>query len=357
MTENKTARPESLEQVFLCYTKDNLQDIAKKHGLKGFSKWNKKDLAKWLKDQLLDENVMGEIVKKASADETGFFEAAIREQGIQISQDLVAASILLATYGAYDPKQSVYLVPDDVEEQYEKICTPDMQAEKANRDRMEIYAKAAAYLYGVISVEKFAEICETYDEALTDVEEVRGMLEEICRSNKEICLKDGLLMFSDLSENNVYQEVQKVQGSFEYYIPKTEEEFVNYGRLECQEPNENTVFFIQTMMFEFHKNQAEALQIFYEVQDSIRMNFPEEEIISQLYQHGCYFSSQKQVEATKKEIRRLGCMTRCWDYKGHMESEVTRNAMSVGLGRKVYPNEPCPCGSGKKYKRCCGRKG
>ena len=24
---------------------------------------------------------------------------------------------------------------------------------------------------------------------------------------------------------------------------------------------------------------------------------------------------------------------------------------------KVYPNDPCPCGSGKKYKQCCGRKG
>lgn len=22
---------------------------------------------------------------------------------------------------------------------------------------------------------------------------------------------------------------------------------------------------------------------------------------------------------------------------------------------KVYPNDPCPCGSGKKYKHCCGR--
>ena len=22
---------------------------------------------------------------------------------------------------------------------------------------------------------------------------------------------------------------------------------------------------------------------------------------------------------------------------------------------KVYPNDPCPCGSGKKYKQCCGR--
>lgn len=22
---------------------------------------------------------------------------------------------------------------------------------------------------------------------------------------------------------------------------------------------------------------------------------------------------------------------------------------------KIYPNDPCPCGSGKKYKKCCGR--
>ncbi|MFR8386552.1 MAG: SEC-C metal-binding domain-containing protein, partial [Blautia massiliensis (ex Durand et al. 2017)] len=21
-----------------------------------------------------------------------------------------------------------------------------------------------------------------------------------------------------------------------------------------------------------------------------------------------------------------------------------------------YPNDPCPCGSGKKYKKCCGRR-
>ena len=29
---------------------------------------------------------------------------------------------------------------------------------------------------------------------------------------------------------------------------------------------------------------------------------------------------------------------------------IRRDAM------KVYPNDPCPCGSGKKYKNCCGRK-
>ena len=27
----------------------------------------------------------------------------------------------------------------------------------------------------------------------------------------------------------------------------------------------------------------------------------------------------------------------------------------VRTGRKVGRNEPCPCGSGKKYKQCCGK--
>ena len=26
------------------------------------------------------------------------------------------------------------------------------------------------------------------------------------------------------------------------------------------------------------------------------------------------------------------------------------------MSKKVYPNEPCPCGSGKKYKKCCLKK-
>ena len=25
-------------------------------------------------------------------------------------------------------------------------------------------------------------------------------------------------------------------------------------------------------------------------------------------------------------------------------------------GKKVQPNDPCPCGSGRKYKQCCGKK-
>ena len=38
--------------------------------------------------------------------------------------------------------------------------------------------------------------------------------------------------------------------------------------------------------------------------------------------------------------------------------ELYRDQKASGTVRneqKVYPNDPCPCGSGKKYKKCCGR--
>ena len=34
-----------------------------------------------------------------------------------------------------------------------------------------------------------------------------------------------------------------------------------------------------------------------------------------------------------------------------------KNSTTIVKDAKVYPNDPCPCGSGKKYKHCCGRNG
>lgn len=32
-----------------------------------------------------------------------------------------------------------------------------------------------------------------------------------------------------------------------------------------------------------------------------------------------------------------------------------KSSTTIRKEAKVYPNDPCPCGSGKKYKKCCGR--
>jgi len=32
-----------------------------------------------------------------------------------------------------------------------------------------------------------------------------------------------------------------------------------------------------------------------------------------------------------------------------------KQSQTIRKEAKVYPNDPCPCGSGKKYKKCCGK--
>ena len=43
---------------------------------------------------------------------------------------------------------------------------------------------------------------------------------------------------------------------------------------------------------------------------------------------------------------------------GREEERAVQEAESFGTivkGPKIGRNDPCPCGSGKKYKKCCGK--
>ncbi len=42
------------------------------------------------------------------------------------------------------------------------------------------------------------------------------------------------------------------------------------------------------------------------------------------------------------------------DRRKELYKEQKRSSTVVNE-TKVYPNDPCPCGSGKKYKKCCGK--
>ena len=41
---------------------------------------------------------------------------------------------------------------------------------------------------------------------------------------------------------------------------------------------------------------------------------------------------------------------------GTNKDDSVQNAPQKREEKKIYPNDPCPCGSGKKYTQCCGRK-
>ncbi|MGE4455651.1 MAG: preprotein translocase subunit SecA [Arcobacteraceae bacterium] len=45
------------------------------------------------------------------------------------------------------------------------------------------------------------------------------------------------------------------------------------------------------------------------------------------------------------------------DMEASTKNSITNTDLSAALEKKIARNEPCPCGSGKKYKQCCGVSG
>ncbi len=43
--------------------------------------------------------------------------------------------------------------------------------------------------------------------------------------------------------------------------------------------------------------------------------------------------------------------------RGLSQSPASPVSVPVVIGAKTGRNDPCPCGSGKKYKKCCALKG
>jgi uncharacterized protein YecA (UPF0149 family) len=75
------------------------------------------------------------------------------------------------------------------------------------------------------------------------------------------------------------------------------------------------------------------------------------------------------LQALLDQLTRLINNTRQWFLKGYTPAELYErekeflrplpakgaDVIDLRTGRKIGRNDPCPCGSGKKFKKCCGR--
>lgn len=64
------------------------------------------------------------------------------------------------------------------------------------------------------------------------------------------------------------------------------------------------------------------------------------------------------LKSASEELKEMGI---CVDFDSNASIIPNNSAQSDASGqaynsfKKIYPNDPCPCGSGKKFKKCCGK--
>ncbi len=94
--------------------------------------------------------------------------------------------------------------------------------------------------------------------------------------------------------------------------------------------------------------KREAFAMFADLVERIK-----EQTLSFLYR--VQVTREEEVERMEEERRRQ--RLRLVYSRGEEGQEDKPKQQPVRRGRKIGRNDPCPCGSGKKYKKCCGRPG
>ncbi len=92
--------------------------------------------------------------------------------------------------------------------------------------------------------------------------------------------------------------------------------------------------------------KREAFEMFADLVERIK-----EQTLSFLYR--VQVTREEEIERMEEERRQR--RLRLVYSRGEEASEEKPKRKPIRRGRKIGRNDPCPCGSGKKYKKCCGR--
>lgn len=66
-------------------------------------------------------------------------------------------------------------------------------------------------------------------------------------------------------------------------------------------------------------------------------------------------NNTEKKKTTRSSAPIIGVAPHVMNVKQAGQAPFTQINRPANTAKKIYPNEACPCGSGKKYKKCCGR--
>ncbi|MBQ7915787.1 MAG: SEC-C domain-containing protein, partial [Firmicutes bacterium] len=109
---------------------------------------------------------------------------------------------------------------------------------------------------------------------------------------------------------------------------------------------------IEELMWEFHQETTDMgwEDIHRDVQSGMHY------MMNKLQEYEVTFEDVQEVNRLAQKVMPAMNSIKLWYNHGYSPKEISELISPKRSGaKKVYPNDPCPCGSGKKYKKCCGR--
>jgi uncharacterized protein YchJ len=195
------------------------------------------------------------------------------------------------------------------------------------------------YMIGLLKLERFipilASLLDRDDDVLLDevsVALIRFQSDEVVKNVKPYLLKDESIIFAASVIENIKTDLA---------IEALREAYLQVEELDSQD------LLVEALCHQFSEKALPEI--------SQHMEKEEFSGLTDIEQTAYSYYSILGLEHPDREEWRKAAMESELDFRKDSDQGSFLQNVSVRNETKVGRNDPCPCGSGKKYKKCCGK--
>ncbi|MDD2216401.1 MAG: SEC-C metal-binding domain-containing protein [Eubacteriales bacterium] len=246
---------------------------------------------------------------------------------------------------------------------------------KLFNDTIVDYIISLTHLYGLVHKDKVVEIFNLQNKEKIDI----TILSDTMENPSEDLIKNFVEINGDYFVHETIMEFDNFDAQLKHWMGKplyipAREELLKYKEetyFEVTKEYQALLSYVTKNIFDGDEFAAEMLC--EDVQGICQFDFSMQEIFEVFNSRGVDFNNERQVNEVVQLVMELANNTRIWENNGHTPNEIFEKHEKPHLrplpnkpfefdgadifdfktGKKVGRNDPCPCGSGKKYKKCC----
>ncbi|MCH4890838.1 hypothetical protein EZV73_24880 [Acidaminobacter sp. JC074] len=353
LMKRKIVVDKGYKEMLKSYSATDLKEVAKLWGMKGLSKLKKDELTDAIYEFVL--NNLEESFCYFNLDHYAVINGLLKGENTFSTYPVAANELIslgLVLEGNLEGNMQV-IMPNEIASRFVDFYNKYHENLTFNtivKDYMEL----SIDLYGVIEVEDFVENLYNFNEQAIEKDILQAAVQYTASRTKNTILENDVLHYYRLGE---FEKVLKDIKSKDEIQMKV----IDHQMLQSYVKNGNSLW------ADAYKRMAGVLDKFFPHKDPVDQI--DELLVMLAYNHGVsdyiQLFSKKEEDAKMEGIKEFADATITinneiphWELKGHAPMELSKHQkqMPIVKGDKIGRNDPCPCGSGKKYKKCCMNK-
>lgn len=358
-TKCKTSLKElNTSELLSLQTKPTLTDIAKRLDIKGYSKLGKDGLVNLVSAYITDniDNILCELSYK----ELDLLKKLAKEELVEYSfsidnLNLIGGLSSLGVLFKLSIKDNYYLVvPSNIKEEINSLTSSKKYISnlKERSEGIDLIDGLMTH-YGLLLGGELYSIITNKESKVFKEENLDFYLNYIFRSYEAFTEGNALIHPFLFSPEDVYEEL-RVRQTIQYNF-SNEDFFVSLGK-DFKATWGEEVLELKNILSNTKLKKSDIDSLISQLIFYIKNDMDTQIIVELLTSYSLDLSDKALADSIVNSFSKVFNNTPIWSLKGLTPLEsTTRQKTTIIKDKEPGRNEPCPCGSGKKYKKCCGR--